>query len=150
MALTQPKRFGWTFDAYKLNKVDCARSAVDDRQMDTPTVKDYIDTRFETLTAMMQMGFANIDAKFACVDAQFAVADSRLATVAAELRTEMHKGFVDLMKWFLATMIALFVALVAVMGFMFTNLDARISDIQASLVRHAAPNVPPPVVAPRS
>ena len=100
--------------------------------MDTPSVKDYIDARFETFAAIMQAGFANVDVKL------------------AELRTEMHKGFSDLVKWFVATMLAMFLAIVAVMTFLFNNLAARIPAQQP--VPQSAPvviNVPAPVIAPR-
>lgn len=90
--------------------------------MDTPSVKEYIDARFETINATMDAGFS-------------------------KLRSEMHEAFADQLKWFVGTMIAMFVATVAVMTFLFNNLAARIPQQPVSPsapIVIAVPIAPPP------
>jgi hypothetical protein len=94
--------------------------------VDTPSVKDYIDARFESFALIMQVGIANVGTKL------------------AELRTEMHQGFAELIKWFVATMLAMFLATVAVMIFLFNSLAARLPPPQPApaITSQAAPASP--------
>lgn len=79
-----------------MNEVDIADLAANHGRMDNPSVKDYIDARFETV-------------------------DLRVAM--ERLRVEMHKNTADIIKWVVATSIAMTVANVSIIAFLLNRFD---------------------------
>lgn len=81
--------------------------------MDSVT-KEVLDARLETIETRMDGRVATfevkIDGKFAGVDAKF-----------AELRTDMHKGFADMTKWIVGTVIGVAAVTITIMTFVLNN-----------------------------
>lgn len=82
--------------------------------------------------------FARVDAHFARIDVQF-----------AELRAEMHKGFGEMTKWIVGTVVGVSAVTITIMSFVFNNavLKARAAPAQAApIVVYTQPAPPAPVV----
>ena len=81
--------------------------------MDSVT-QEVLDARLETIETRMDGRVATlevkIDGKFAGVDAKF-----------AELRTDMHKGFADMTKWIVGTVIGVAAVTITIMTFVLNN-----------------------------
>lgn len=108
-------------------RMDAISKEVLDARLETVETK--MDGRIATLEVKIDGKFSGVDAQFAGVDAQFAGVDAHFAEVNvqfagvdakfagvdvkfagvdvkfAELRTEMQKGFADMTKWIVGTVV---------------------------------------------
>lgn len=75
--------------------------------MGTTTDKDYIDAKLETIETKMDGRLSSFEA---VVDAKF-----------SELRSDMHKGFADMTKWIVGTVIGVAAMSVTIMTFVLNN-----------------------------
>ena len=79
-----------------------------------PVTKEVLDARLETIATRMDGRIATlevkIDGKFAGVDAKF-----------AEFRTDLHKGFADMTKWIVGTVIGVAAVTITIMTFVLNN-----------------------------
>ena len=94
-------------------RIDKGSKPSDDGRMD-PVSKELLDARLETIETRMDGRIATlevkIDGKFSAVDAKF-----------AELRTEIQKGFADLTKWIVGTVIGVAAVTITIMTFVLNN-----------------------------
>ena len=123
--------------------------------MNAASDKEYIDAKLETtdtrvegklsvLAATVDTQFAGVDAKFAAVDAKFAAVDARFA----ELRAEMQKGFAELTKWMVGTVIAVNAVSVTVLMFAINNAAHKAAAPPAPIIIYTQPPAVPHVSAP--
>lgn len=111
----------------------------DDEAMNSVT-KELLDARLETIETRMDGRIANVEVK---IDGKFAEVDAKFA----ELRTDMHKGFADMTKWIVGTVIGVAAVSVTIMTFVLNNATPKASPVpQAPIVVYAQP----PVLAPAS
>src|SRR5471032_2293195 len=110
--------------------------------MNANSDKDYIDARMEGIDASVDSRFVdmntnmNVNAKFAKVDIKF-----------AELRTEMAKGFADVIKWMIGTLIAMTALLIASLTFVVNVVipHAAAAPVPASVPAPIIIQIPVPV-----
>ncbi|MBP1207663.1 hypothetical protein JOD97_005746 [Duganella sp. 1411] len=85
--------------------------------MDSVT-QEVLDARLETIETRMDGRIATlevkIDGKCAGVDAKF-----------AELRKDMHKGFADMTKWIVGTVIGVAAVTITIMTFVLNNVGPK-------------------------
>jgi hypothetical protein len=93
--------------------------------------KEVLDARLETIETDMGGRIATLEAK---IDGKF-----------AELRTDMHKGFADMTKWIVATVLGVGVFSVTVMTFVMNN---AVPKAPASPPSPIVVYVAPPAAAP--
>lgn len=84
-----------------------------DGNMDTVT-KEVLDARLETIETRMDGRIATLEVK---IDGKFAGVDTKFA----ELRTDMHKGFNDMTKWIVATVLGVGALSIGIMTFLLNN-----------------------------
>ncbi|MYM37736.1 hypothetical protein [Duganella qianjiadongensis] len=100
--------------------------------------QELLDARLETIETRMDGRIANVEVK---IDGKFAEVDAKFA----ELRTDMHKGFADMTKWIVGTVIGVAAVSVTIMTFVLNNAAPKSAPTQqAPIVVYAQP----PVVAP--
>lgn len=112
--------------------------------MDSVT-KEVLDARLDTIETRMDGRVATLavkmDGKFAGVDAKF-----------AELRTDMHKGFGDMIKWIVGTVVGVAAVTISIMTFMLNNAVPKSAATPAAqpapIIVYAQP-APPASVAPQ-
>ena len=79
-------------------------------------------SRFDAHFARIDVHFIRIDAHFIRVDAQF-----------AELRVEMQKGFAEMTKWIVGTVIGVGAVTITIMTFVLNNAVLRAPAAAAAL-----------------
>lgn len=151
------------------NDIDMPGERYDHVFMNAASDKEYIDAKLETtdtrvegklsvLAATVDTQFAGVDAKFAGVDAKFAGVDAKFAAVDAkfaavdarfaELRAEMQKGFAELTKWMVGTVIAVNAVSVTVLMFAINNAAHKAAAPPAPIIIYTQPPAVPHVSAP--
>lgn len=115
--------------------VDSGGEPPDDDDMNSVT-KEVLDARLETIETRMDGRIATLEAK---IDVKF-----------EELRTEMHKGFGDMTKWIVATVLGVGALSVTIMTFVMNNAVPKASSSPPPpIVIYASPaTAAPPAVAP--
>src|SRR5471032_1819091 len=126
--------------------------------MNANSDKDYIDARMEGIDARVDSRFAdmntNMNTKFAEMDIKFMDANmnvnAKFAKVDikfAELRTEMAKGFADVIKWMIGTLIAMTALLIASLTFVVNVVipHAAAAPVPASVPAPIIIQIPVPV-----
>jgi hypothetical protein len=112
------------------------------------TIETRMDGRIATIEVKIDGKFAGVDGQFSGVDAKFAGVDAKFAGVDAkfaggdakfaELRTEMQKGFADMTKWILGTVIGVAAVTITIMTFVLNNAVPKATP--------TAPAQPAPIV----
>ena len=93
--------------------IDSAGEPPDDGDMDSVT-KEVLDARLETIETRMDGRIATLEVK---IDGKFAGVDTKFA----ELRADMHKGFNDMTKWIVATVLGVGALSIGIMTFLLNN-----------------------------
>lgn len=116
--------------------------------MNAASDKEYIDAKLETTDTRVEGKIsvlsATVDTKFAGVDAKFAAVDAKFA----ELRAEMQKGFAELIKWMVGTVIAVNAVSVTVLMFAINNAAPKAAPSATPIIIYAQPPAASPVPAP--
>ena len=116
--------------------------------MNAASDKEYIDAKLETtdtrVEGKLSVLAATVDTQFAGVDAKFAAVDARFA----ELRAEMQKGFAELTKWMVGTVIAVNAVSVTVLMFAINNAAHKAAAPPAPIIIYTQPPAAPHVSAP--
>jgi len=113
--------------------------------MNAASDKEYIDAKLETTDTRVEGKIwglaATVDAKFAAVDTKFAAVDAKFA----ELRAEMQKGFAELIKWMVGTVIAVNAVSVTVLMFAINNAAPKAAPAPAPIIIYTQPPATLPV-----
>lgn len=123
--------------------------------MNAASDKEYIDAKLETtdtrvegklsvLAATVDTKFSGVDVKFAGVDTKFAAVDAKFA----ELRAEMQKGFAEVIKWMVGTVIAVNAVSVTVLMFAINNAAPKVAAAPAPIIIYTQPPAASQVPAP--
>src|SRR5471032_1310128 len=119
--------------------------------MNANSDKDYIDARMEGIDARVDSRFAdmntNMNTKFAEMDIKFMDANMNVNAKFAKLRTEMAKGFADVIKWMIGTLIAMTALLIASLTFVVNVVipHAAAAPVPASVPAPIIIQIPVPV-----
>lgn len=117
--------------------VDKGGEPPDDDDMNSVT-KELLDARLETIETRMDGRILTLEAK---IDGKF-----------EELRTEMHKGFGDMTKWIVGTVLGVGAVSITILTFVMNNAVPKASaSPPAPIVIYASPAAaapPAPVPAP--
>lgn len=102
--------------------------------MNAASDKEYIDAKLETTDTRVE---GKISVLAATVDAKF-----------PELRADMQKGFADLIKWMVGTVIAVNAVSVTVLMFAINNAAPKAAASPAPIIIYMQPPATPQVSAP--
>lgn len=90
--------------------------------MDTPSVKDYIDARFATIDSVLRGELAEFQCK---MNLEMEKRSGEFRVEMEKTRVEMHKNTADIIKWVVATVVAMTVANVSIMAFLLNRIESR-------------------------
>ncbi|OEZ64158.1 hypothetical protein [Duganella sp. HH105] len=129
--------------------VDIPPTKEEDQPMSSLT-QEVLDARLETIETRMDGRIATMEAK---IDGKFAGVDSKFA----ELRTEMHKGFADMTKWIVATVLGVGALSIGIMTFLLNNAAPKVPAAPAAapapIIIYAQPapaaTAPSPAASPK-
>lgn len=102
------------------------------------TVDTKMDGRIATLEVRIDGKFSGVDAQFAEVNVQFSGVDVKFA----ELRGEVQKGFADMTKWIVGTVVGVAAVTITIMTFVLNN---AVPKVHAAALSQTAPIVGPAV-----
>jgi hypothetical protein len=115
---------------------DDSHRTAERNEMTSPT-RDEIDARLETIETRMDGRIATMEAK---LDAKFSQVDSKFA----ELRTDMHKGFADMTRWIVGTVLGVGALSITITTFVLNNATPKAAPASlAPIIIYAQPAAAP-------